>query len=153
MKPVLQALVLAERVYTDSRTNQKVICGTFNHIHLAPDEQRMFETSDGRQELMIPGGADPGCCSAYVSLTEVFFGTELTLTLFNQTRHVPILSTGVRINKESRLDTIELIVPLPPLRKFLTEAGTYSLDVVWDGEILGSHRILVSDARNLSEGE
>ena len=33
---------------------------------------------------------------------------------------------------------------LPPLGRCITEPGTYSLDVVCRGEIIGSHRIVAT---------
>jgi hypothetical protein len=36
---------------------------------------------------------------------------------------------------------------------FIKEVGMYSLDVMWDGEILGSHRLTVKKIDEQTQGE
>jgi hypothetical protein len=150
MKPVLQALILAERIYEDKSSGKKVICGTFNRVTMFQIEREVHEADDGTKHTIVPGGTDFGCPAAYVSLTDVVEGTELVLQFFNQTKNESVLHTGVRITGADRLATIEIVVPLPTVSSFIKEPGTYSLDVLWKGELLGSHRVLVvtSEAKN-----
>jgi hypothetical protein len=152
MKPVLQALVLAERIYED-KSGKKIIAGTFNHIMIGKVATKERKLPDGTKRRLIPGGTDPGCPAAYISLTDVVDGTELALQFFNVSKNVSMFRTGVRIEEVDRLATVEIIAPLPPFSQFLKEAGTYSLDVVWQGEILGSHRLRVSELSTTGKGE
>lgn len=146
MKPVLQALVLAERVYEDKTTGKKIIAGTFNQLliqkGISPPEQRL---PDGSKRWLVPGGTDSGCPAAYISLTGVAEGTELSLQFVNVSKNEVLFQTGFRITSVNRLDTIEIVAPLPPMAMFVQETGTFSLDVVWNNEILGSHRILIKE--------
>jgi hypothetical protein len=148
MKPVLQALVLAERIYED-RSGKKIIAGTFDRVCLKRSIKE-GQLQDGTK--IVPGGTDPGCPAAYISLTDVVDGTEITLQFFNVSKNVAMFYTSVLIEKADRLATIEIIAPLPPFRMFLQEAGTYTLDVVWKGEILGSHRVRVVEVENPGQG-
>lgn len=146
MKPVLQALVLAERVYTDHPSGKKIIAGTFNEIRLEKFEVKEIELPDGskRQEIpTVPGGIDMGSPMAYVSLTDVVDGTNISLQMVNMTKNEVMYKIDINIRNQDRLATVEIVAPLPPIRPFIHGAGTWSLDLVWRGEILGSHRLLI----------
>ncbi len=82
----------------------------------------------------------------YLSLTDVVDGTELTLQMVDATRNRPIFQTDVKINEKDRLATVEIVLPLPRLSAFVVKPGTLSFDVLWQGEILGSHRLIVESA-------
>jgi hypothetical protein len=145
MKPVLQALVLAERIYED-KSGKKIIAGTFNQLLIGKMTLPAAESgSDKGQRHFLPGGTDPGCPAAYVSLTDVVDGTEITLQMVNVSKNVVLFMASLRINSNDRLATVEIIAPLPPMNTFVREPGTLSLDVVWRSEILGSHRLIVRE--------
>jgi len=149
MKPVLQALVLAERIYDDILSRKKVIAGTFNEITLQRFEAKEVAAADGSKQHVlptVPGGSDMGSPMAYISLTDVLDGTKISLQMVNMTKNEVLLNTDVQIQVKDRLATVEIVVPLPPIRIFINAAGTFSLDVVWSGEILGSHRLVVKQA-------
>jgi hypothetical protein len=152
MKPVLQALVLAERIYED-KSGKKIIAGTFNQILLdhIPDSEIAVPDGSGRQ--LIHGGTDAGSPSAYISLTDVIDGTEITLQFVNVSKNKTLLEATFRLDSTDRLATVEIIAPLPPLRQIAVEPGTYSLDIVWNGEILGSHRLIFRPLTPLNIGE
>ncbi|MCI0681228.1 MAG: hypothetical protein L0Y71_03915 [Gemmataceae bacterium] len=145
VRPILQALVLAERIYTDEQSKEKIICGTFNKVTLSRFSEPPHQLPDGTKRPAIAGGTDPGCPSVYISLTDVIDGTELTLQFVNVSKSQVLFENGCTINKAHRLATIEMVLPLPPFREMMPEAGTYSFEVLWKGEILGSHRVLVEE--------
>ena len=142
MKPVLQALVLAERVYQDI-TGKKIIAGTFNRVFFSTDRTDLVreETlSNGETQQFITGGMHGGSPYAYISLTDVVANTELILQFVNLTKNVTLLETRISIPSQSRLDTIEIVSALPPLP--IREVGIYAFEVVCEGQILGSHRLV-----------
>ncbi len=143
MRPVLQALVLAERIYEDKLSKKKIIAGTFNQVVFGKFPNEEEDLPDGTKRKIIRGGTDFGCPAAYVSLTDVVDGTEITLQFVNVSKNLVLFQTSFRIEPADRLATIEIIAPLPPIMQFIREAGTYTLDVVWQGEILGSQRLRV----------
>lgn len=146
MKPILQALVLAERVYSEA-TGKKIIAGTFNRVFL----EKKKPPAPGAPPQPAPDpnvlrpGSDPGCPAAYVSLTDVIDGTEIALQFVNVSKNNQVLfEAPAKIKCDDRLATVEMAFALPPLGRCITEGGTYSLDIVWRGEILGSHRIVAA---------
>lgn len=139
MKPVLQALVLAEHVYQDV-TGKKVIAGTFNRIRFSRTPLvKNVEQADGTQKTLIPGGMHGGSPYAYVSLTDVCENTVLQLQFVNLTKNAILFSKELTVNCQDRLATVELVFPLPPLP--IHESGSYAFEVVCEGNILGSCRI------------
>ncbi len=136
MKPVLQALVLAERVY-DLNDGRKVICGTFTGIVLT----RFPVAEEANQKPDLPrtlrGGA--GSPYAYISLTAVCDGTRLQLQFASLKRNRVLFQQEIVIRSNDRLATIELVSALPHIH--VTESGAYAFEVVCEGEILGSYRV------------
>ena len=145
MKPVLQALVLAERIYTDGMTQKKVICGTFNGLIIGKIPLPTMVLPDGTTKQMLLGGTDMGCPAAYISVTDIVDGTELSFQFVNQSKNKVLFRAGVRLEVKDRLATVEIVTPLPPMSAVIKEPGIYSFDVLCDGEILGSHRLIVKD--------
>ena len=150
MKPVLQALVVADHVYQDV-TGKKIIAGTFNTFWFSKKPQaREIERPDGAKQQVLPGGMRVGSPSAYVNLTDVCDGTQLRVQFVDLTRNVVLFGTDAKIGGVQRLNTVELVFALPELP--IHEAGTYALEVVCEGEILGSYRITAVNMDEKHEG-
>ncbi len=140
MRPVLQAILVADRVYQDV-SGKKIIAGTFNRIRFQRDTRPPAEQElpDGTKRQMLRGGGHPGSPYAYISLTDVCGPTDLVLQFVNLTQNAVLFETKLTVNCNDRLATVEIVAPLPPL--FVREAGSYAFEVVCEGEILGTHRI------------
>jgi hypothetical protein len=145
MKPILQALVLAERVYTDTPSGKKIIAGTFNRLLIGRVPLKQVNLPEGGKGVVVPCGTDLGSPWAYISLTDVVDGTEINLQFMNVGKNALLFQIGIKIASNDRLATVEIVAPLPPISTFCTEAGTYSLDVVWGTDLLGSHRLVVTE--------
>jgi hypothetical protein len=147
MKPLLQALIVADHVYQDHQTGKKVICGTFNSFRFSrkPPVSEV-QNPDGTKRTVIMGGTQSGSPYAYISLTDVVEGTKLLLRFVNLSKNDVLFGTEVTVNNVNRLATIELVLPLPRLP--INEAGSYALELVCDNEIIGSCRIT---AENMDE--
>jgi hypothetical protein len=153
VKPIVQALVLAERVYQDI-TGKKIIAGTFNRVFIPSAEHFVREQPlrNGRTQTLVAGGMHGGSPYAYISLTDVVDGSALTLQFVNLGKNQVLLELALVVNIRDRLEAVEIVVPLPPLP--ITEPGTYALEITCEGEILRSHRIVAEHIPEESrEGE
>jgi len=128
VKPVLQSLVLAERIYRDVG-GQYVIAGTFN------------EREDGRKVRLVEGGGS-GAPWVYIGITDVCDGTKLNLQFVSLDKNKILFETNVTITNVQRLQLVEIAIPLPHFQ--LEEPGTYAFEIVCDGEIVGSHRLVAT---------
>jgi hypothetical protein len=145
VKPVLQALVLAEKVY-EEKTGKKIICGTFTQIWFTKDKnalEREVTLDDGSKQRHVAGGMHGGPPYVYLSLTDVCQGTELTLQFVSITKNTALFGTKAILACDDRLKTIEMVLALPMLP--INEPGTYAFEVLCDGEILGSYRIVAKE--------
>jgi hypothetical protein len=142
MKPILQALVLAERIY-ETNEGRKIICGTFNRLESGFAVPQEVAALRGGKQATIAGGTDKGCPAAYVSLTDIAGETSIIFQFINVSRNESLFQIETKVSSPNRLETAEFILDLPPLRDCCREVGVYSLDVLCDNEILGSHRLTV----------
>ena len=140
MIPVLQALILAERIYT-TQEGQRIIVGTFNQVTIGDLSPVVGEVTDGKgnQRTLIRGG-QPGSPYAYISLTDVCDGTKLDLQFVSLSKNRVIFEQTINITSVDRLQTVEIVSPLPPLP--IKEVGIYAFEVICEGEVIGSHRIV-----------
>ena len=163
--PVLQAMLLADQVYQDRSTGKYVICGIFSAIHFVPKEP----PPSGRDRAAgagLPGnGADAGDADesseasehapppvpiarlvragspfAYVSLTELQGSRKFELRYVDLEENNVLFGTAFEVSCRDPLETIQITVPLPPLP--IPHEGVFVLELLCDGELLGSHRVL-----------
>ncbi len=140
MKPVLQALVVADHVYEDRTTHKKIIAGTFNTFGFSTKPPiREIKQPSGEKRQVLLGGMRSGSPFAYVSLTDICDGMVLRIQFVDLTRNQVLFATEATIAKVDRLATVELVFPLPELP--IRQAGIYALEVVCEDDILGSYRI------------
>ena len=143
MRPVLQALVLADRVYEEVN-GKKIIAGTFSGYKFSKKRPiTEVERPDGAKQRVMVGGMNAGSPSAYISLTDVCENTALQIQFVNLSKNVLLFATEVTISGVDRLSNTELALPLPTLP--ISESGVYALQVVCEGEILGSWRVVAED--------
>jgi len=141
VKPVLQSLVLAERIYRDVG-GQYVIAGTFNALHVKKNKlSGEIEREDGRKVRLVEGGGS-GAPWVYIGITDVCDGTKLNLQFVSLDKNKILFETNVTITNVQRLQLVEIAIPLPHFQ--LEEPGTYAFEIVCDGEIVGSHRLVAT---------
>lgn len=138
--PVLQALILCERIY-ETVNGQKVIAGTFNLVTIGDSANSVTTESDvhGNQVKAVRGG-QAGSIHVYISLTDVCDKTKLELQFVSLTSNKVLFGQSLQIDCKDRLETVEIVSALPPLS--IPEPGVYAFEVVCEGEVIGSHRII-----------
>jgi hypothetical protein len=129
VRPILQALVLADHIYIDAKTGKKIIAGTFNHL-AAPE----FPSHFGRTTY------------AFISMTEVHGNTPVTLKytdLSNSETLMEIRDLPMEAPNDP-LATVEMVVELP--RFPMPHEGIFAFEVYAHEEPIGSLRIQVSQS-------
>ena len=144
VKPILQALLLADRVYEDKVTGKKVIAGTFNRLLFGKQKRREIER-DGVKRQMIPGGVHVGSPCVYISLTDIRGTISCVLRYVDLREDQPLLQTEFQIRCDDPLKTVEVILPMPPLPT--PKAGIHALELLCDNEPVGSLRITVEEIK------
>jgi hypothetical protein len=144
VKPVLQALLIADHVYADAITGKKIVAGIFHRLWFkrppTPEEK-----GDAAQSVIQVGssGHRAGSPFCYISLTEVHGEQHFELRFVDLGSDTTVFGTRFAFKSENPLQTIEQILPLPTLPA--TKAGVFAFELLWNGEQLGSHRIIVDE--------
>ena len=169
--PVLQAMLLADQVYQDRGTGKYVICGIFSAIHFTPKDDVVSQdraagtgselesggggaTSDDTPEAGESFESPPpvpapvpiarlvraGSPFAYVSLTELQGTRKFELRYVDLAENNVLFGTAFEVSCRDPLETIQITVPLPPLP--IPHEGVFVLELLCEGELLGSHRVL-----------
>ena len=125
IKPILQALLLAERVYFDGESGKGVIAGTFDSLSpsVFPNEFRQVSY-------------------AYLSLTEVHGKVDLLLRYVDLKTNEILMQYGpVQVSANDPLSSVELRIGIPFLP--MPHEGVFALEVYAADELIGSHRVTV----------
>lgn len=147
-KPVLQALILADHVYQDKETGKKIIAGTFNRLSLTkvkpktppPDPE---QAAKAPRQLSAAEVRRPGSPTAFVSLTDVHGQTDLELRYVDLSDGRVLLGAKFRVQSDNPLNTVESLVPMPPLP--VPHPGVYALELLYENEPLGSLRVTAAE--------
>lgn len=124
-RPFLQALVLADQVYTDKNTNKRIIAGTFNTLH-AMEFPSMF----GRMTF------------AYMSLTNLQGEYDFVLRFIDLKENEILLeSSPLHCSCNEPLATHELVLPVPTFP--MPREGVYMFELYANNEAIGYLRMLV----------
>ncbi len=122
--PVLQALLLADHIYTD-QSDKRIICGTFSKIFC-----QKFPSLTSFS------------CFAFVLLVDVVGEVELQLRLVSLEDNEIVLESGkAKIKSDSPLAPLDIVFQIPPLP--LPHEGTYSFECWADETMIGSVRLQV----------
>ena len=140
MKPVLQALLVADHVYVDIATNKKVVAGIFHRLTI---RTRTAEAAgEDKVKIQIPlSGHQLGSPFCYISLTEIRGSQPFTLRYVNLEDDKALFQTEFNAECSNPLETIEAVFPLPALP--IPGPGHYALELLWGQEPLGCHRITI----------
>lgn len=147
MKPVLQALVLAEKVYED-KSGKKIIAGTFNEVHYGKIATPEGIAGEAKGPVRIPGGTNSGCPWVYINLTEIHGQASFKLQYVDLRHHTVLMSTAFAVKCGSPLANAEVVIPLPELPT--PHPGTYALELLSEDHPLGALRV---EAKSLGKVE
>lgn len=158
-KPVLQAMVLADHVYQDRPTGKFIIAGTFSTIFRGRMERAPAPGEGGESGPGGSPGASPqppgmhlykgpltqaGSPYLYLALVDVHGKVPLSIKLVNLSDAAVLLELQFAVGSHDPVAVAEYVLALPPLP--MRQPGAYSLDLVYESEILGSWRLHVRQA-------
>lgn len=149
MKPLLQALLLADRIYRDT-TGKHIIAGTFNKMVFTKGgaEPKTVEI-DGEEKQLVAGGVQAGSPYVYISLTEIHGKIRCVLRYVNLKQNKALFQTHFTIECPDPLQTVEIVLPMPMLPHV---AGVHALELLCEDEPIGSHRIIVEEKKEEDDG-
>lgn len=156
MNPRVQAILIADNVYEDKSTGKKVVTGIFDNLSFINAQQ--FQERIQKQceeegvegaERRIPGGLVSGSPTCYIRLTDVRGQQAFVLRYVYINEDQVLLTTAFQVNSNDPLRAIDVILPLPPLPA--NKEGTFALELVWNNDVIGSHRVTVREIE-LPEG-
>lgn len=159
IKPVLQALLVADQVYKDASSGKFVVCGIFSNIHVVRAEnipvvhntpgppgqgesgkKPRVNVSEGS---VLHGGMASGSPFCFVSMVDVEGTQHFAVRYVRLDDDKVIFNGDLELRSSDRLIAVQGKLPLPPLP---SEVGVYALELLWNGvEPLGSCRIVVSE--------
>ncbi len=144
MKPVLQALLLADHVYRDKETGKAIIAGVFDRFAVLKRPPEAGEpVREGPVRVPLAHVFRAGNPFAYVSLTEVRGRVQVQLRLVRlETNEVYFESNAIPVECDDPLKTVQLVLPVPILPQI---PGTYALELLCDNELVGAHRVVVEE--------
>ena len=139
-------MVLADHVYQDRQTGKFIIAGTFGSIFfgkrkvIEPKEERPSEVAGQRQTFAGPL-TQIGSPYLYLALAEVQGKVPLTIRFVDLSDANVLFETQLTVTSADPVATAEYVVPMPSLPA--SKVGSFSLDLLYDGEMLGSWRVTV----------
>ncbi len=153
MKPVLQALLVADHVYTDKLTGKYIIAGVFQALFFKKKEPVIEQDiKAGKTSMGVPlGGGQAGSPFCYISLTDVRDKQDFELHYVALVDNKSLFSTGFTVECNDPLSIVQLSLPLPALP--YDKPGVYALELLWNNELLGSHKIVVSELAESEESD
>lgn len=123
VKPVLQALILADYCYVDRDTGKKVLAGIFDRFTVTGFPARAQQ-----------------CGWIYVSLTDVQGQVPISFQQVDLNDNKVLFKTDPRnVSAASPLDSVDIIVRLDQL--LFPHEGVYALEVWCGDELVGAKRV------------
>jgi hypothetical protein len=138
IRPVLQSLLIADRVYTDAATGKKIIAGTFQQLLFI----RAVAFADlAKDKRVQAGGFEAGSPFLYACLTDVDGEQDFEVRYVDLADESVVFGGAFKLRSMDRLQNCEVSLPLPTLPT--VKAGVFALEVLWNSQPLGSYRIKV----------
>ncbi|MGW8258164.1 MAG: hypothetical protein ACWGMZ_11815 [Thermoguttaceae bacterium] len=157
IKPVLQALVLADHIYQDKVTGKMIIAGTFKQLLFSKPTERSAEkaqapapSAEGQRKLTWHEVRRFGSPHVYISLTDVHDLVPMELRYIDLADNKTLLATQFTVNCNNPLETVEFALVMPPLP--IPHAGVYLLELLSNNEPIGSLRITAVDISAQEKG-
>lgn len=139
--------MLADHVYQDAQTGKYIICGIFDRIMLLRMPKTDEASSDAKPAASYLRSGNP---YLYFALTDYFGPLTLDFHYVDlSNNHSLMVGKVENLTASSPLELIQRALPMPRLPT--PHPGQYSLDLLFNGEVLGAIRVSVTDHELSSE--
>lgn len=136
-------MVLADNVYQDRVSGKHIIAGTFTTYRLSNKKQvETIEENGETGTVLTRPVSSPGTPSLYIALTGVRGETPLELRFVSLADAAVRMKARFSVTSSDPVQVAEFVLPIPQLQ-IDSAAGAYSLDLLWNGELLGAWRVNV----------
>ena len=133
-------MVLADHVYRDVG-GKYIICGTFaKYLIQVPADPQTGPSSLGDRQRITGPIARAGTPYLYLALVEVHGDVPLQLKFVDLADARVLFEADIVVTCSDPIAVAEYIFPMPP-NIVCGKAGNYSLDLLYEDEILGQWRI------------
>jgi hypothetical protein len=158
MKPILQAMLVADHVYQDKFTGKMIVAGIFSHLGIIkktaakpdqaipgepPAEPQNHGMSDKIKQIHAKDVQRAGSPFCYINLTGVHGELPLELRYVDLLDNSVLIKMDFQVKCEDPLKNLEITIPIPPLPT--PHSGSYVMELLSQGEPIGSHRITVTE--------
>jgi hypothetical protein len=150
VKPVLQALLIADHAYVDAVTGKKVVAGIFHHMFFSKQVLKRSKEDSTVRLPFNPSGYKAGSPFCYVSLTEVRGAQDFVLRYVDLSSDRSVFEICFRVDSKNPLATQDAVIPLPSLPT--GTSGVFALELTWNEETIGACRILVTEQKENADG-
>ncbi len=153
MKPILQAMLIADHVYQDKFSGKMIVAGIFSHLHIiknvAPGGQKSGES--GHPEIQPLSAQEKprqlplheirrlGSPFCYVNLKSLHGELPLELRYIDLEDNSVLMKINFSVKCDDPLKNLEIALPIPPLPA--PHPGCYMMELWSQDELIGSHRI------------
>jgi hypothetical protein len=142
-------MVLADHVYQDRITGKHVIAGTFTTYFRTPVAKTpppsappVPPTAGEGMKLITGPFTRPGTPFLYLALVGVHGEIDLELKFVDLSDASIVFQVQIKVVAADPVTVAEYVIPMPQ-HIIPTKNGAFSLDLLYDDEILGSWRISV----------
>jgi hypothetical protein len=145
MKPRVQAILLADHVYKDEFTGKYIVSGIHDTYLFNPNPPPEPKPGDIPLDMQRAGAP-----YVYVNLTEFNgkFNFELRYLSLSQDRVIAAFS--FEMTSYDPLKTVQFALAFPSVPKV---EDTIALELLCDGEVIGSQRIVVTKLENAAKSK
>ena len=140
VKPILQAILLADHIYQDMSTGKIIVAGTFDRMMVRENKQDKGG-EEPNKAIPMTDAQRAGTPFAYINLRGIHGKATFILRyVYLDTGEVQFETSPITVQVSDPLRSAEIIAPLPELPR---QPGGYALELHSGDEMLGSHRVQV----------
>jgi hypothetical protein len=138
--PILQSIILAEKVYQDIKSKNYVIAGIFSsYLHF---QAELTESPSGEKTPVptafrrLPYPTQAASPVLFLAITECHGKTKVEVQYVNRKTQAVLYNWFAEIDSKDPLELVHLPIDLPLLK--VEKDGLFGFDVFGNGDFIGS---------------